>query len=101
MKTIANVEIADKSTEALMNWNDAMEYTKSLGDGWRLPTKEELYLIYKSTNDFMDGTYWSIDEDSSGNAMLQNFYSGYQYAADKRNGTCVRAVRDNQLDLFA
>jgi len=97
MKTI---EIANKSTEQLLNWNDAVSYVKTLGNGWRLPSIEELKSIYESDNDFVEGTYWSNDE-SEGTATLQNFYSGYQYNADKRNGTCVRAVRDMQMDLFA
>jgi formylglycine-generating enzyme required for sulfatase activity len=25
-----------------MNWDEAMKYAKSLGDGWRLPTRRKL-----------------------------------------------------------
>ncbi len=32
----------------LMNWDDAKEACENLGDGWRLPTKDELNILYKN-----------------------------------------------------
>ena len=31
-----------------MNWDDAMKACADLGDGWRLPTKDELNLLYEN-----------------------------------------------------
>jgi hypothetical protein len=44
-----NFEIAPKSTETKLNWNDARLYCFSLNidgkTGWRLPTNDELHEI--------------------------------------------------------
>lgn len=43
-----------------MTWYNAVEYTKSLGDGWRLPTINELKEAYKNNDkEFKCITYWS------------------------------------------
>ena len=44
---IDNLEVM---TEDLgeMNWDDAMKACADLGDGWRLPTKDELNILYKN-----------------------------------------------------
>lgn len=85
-------EIADKSTEKELTWHDAVAYVKSLGDGWRLPTRDELDLIYNSKNDFI-GYYWSSTEDRGNSACVQYFSNGGQGVSDKSASYYVRAVR--------
>lgn len=50
-----NFEIAPKSTEVKLNWDDAKLYCFSLNiegkTGWRLPTAEELFWIYETTTE--------------------------------------------------
>lgn len=87
-------EIADKSTEKKMDWNDAVEYTKALGDGWRLPTKDELNEIYNSENDFVGSYYWSSTENYGSYVWVQNLSGGFQGNLIKCASTYVRAVRN-------
>jgi hypothetical protein len=79
------------------NWEDAKKICEDLGDGWRLPTKEELNLMWlniKSVGNFAVGSYWSSSEGSSYFAWAQDFYNGNQYFNDKYSTYYVRAVRD-------
>ena len=48
-----------------MNWEKAKNKCTDLGEGWRLPSKDELLKIYESnkTNNivgYSDDEYWSI-----------------------------------------
>lgn len=93
-----NFQIAPKSTEVKLNWEDAKLYCSSLDlyskTDWRLPTKEELNQIYESGNDFDKDWYWSSTENCGDYAWGQGFYSGIQHDADKVYGDgLVRAVR--------
>ena len=93
------IEIAPKSTEVELKWNDAKLYCFSLTiggkTGWRLPTKEELNEIYESDNDFHKDWYWSSTVFNGNNVWLQDFITGGQYYTFKNDGGYyVRAVRD-------
>ena len=92
-----NIEIAPKSTETRLKWDDARLYCFSLNidgkTGWRLPTKEELNEIFESYNDFEKRVYWSSTENNGGGAWGQGFFKGYQYASGKGSGSYVRAIR--------
>lgn len=94
-----NFEIAPIETEIQANWYDAKVYCSSLNidgkKGWRLPTRAELYQIYKSNNDFDKDWYWSSAECDGKYAWIWGFYDGYQGNYNKYYGTYqVRAVRD-------
>jgi hypothetical protein len=78
-------------------WNYAKIACDELGDGWRLPTREELHLIWlnkESIGGFVATFYWSSSESSFNNAWNQNFYNGDQNYYNKGNTWYVRAVRD-------
>jgi hypothetical protein len=51
-----------KSSE--MNWKNAMEAAKKLGDGWRLPTFAEFKILQTETEliSQYDMVFWSYDE---------------------------------------
>ena len=92
---IDNLEVM---TEDLgrMKWDEALRVCADLGDGWRLPTKEELNLLYENKEKiggFASTNYWSSTEYDNGNAWTQNFYNGGQYYTNKNNSPYVRAVR--------
>lgn len=59
----ANFILQSPDPNKTMNWQDAINYCKSLGDGWRLPTQNELMLlwcIYPTLSDdelFNNNTY--------------------------------------------
>ena len=68
---------------------------------WFLPSKDELNLMYTNlkvfgVGNFLQGSYWSSSERSSGSAWGQDFrdgYDGYQGNYGKSSDDCVRAVR--------
>jgi len=79
-----------------MTWYEAKEACVNLGNGWRLPTKYELNLIYENKDvvgGFANLYYWSSTELGNGNAWFQNFYNGYQGSYSNLFTHYVRAVR--------
>jgi len=78
------------------NWEDAKKICADLGDGWRLPTREELHLMWlnrESIGCFAAAYYWSSSETNIYNAWSQTFSNGFQYYHFKYNTIYVRAVR--------
>ena len=83
------------------SWEDAKKVCEDLGDGWRLPTREELLLMYLNKNEiggFVDASYWSSSEKDNEIAWFQNFLSGNQYSNYKYVTNYVRAVRSINQD---
>jgi hypothetical protein len=79
------------------NWEDAKKVCEDLGDGWRLPTREELHLMWlnrESIGGFATANYWSSSEYNYDSAWVQSFSLGYQNYLDKLNTFCVCPVRD-------
>ena len=77
-------------------WNYAKIVCGELGDGWRLPTKEELNLMYLNKNEiggFAAWYYWSSSESTSSLVWNQFFNYGNQYHSNKNYTYYVRAVR--------
>lgn len=78
-------------------WEDAKKVCKELGDGWRLPTREELHLMWLNKDTiggFAAASYWSSSEFNSNLAWYQIFDNGSQFNYDKNYTGYVRAVRD-------
>lgn len=103
-------EIAPVELERKLNWNDAIEYCQSLGNGWRLPTIEELKEIYKndrqkSSSDFNCGYYWSstVETDNTYNdanrIAYQHWIKGGGIASKglKTQLLRVRPIRDYKI----
>jgi hypothetical protein len=82
--------------EGLMTWYYAMESCKNLGDGWKLPTKDELHLMFKKKETLgilpLHG-YWSCDEYNITSAYYQYFFTGVQYVFEKRFPSFARPIR--------
>jgi hypothetical protein len=76
-----------------MTWDKAVEAVKNLGDGWRLPTIEECFMIYEDKL-INDNSYWSSTEYANSYAWLFAFDNGtaFNYGY-KGNAYYVRAVR--------
>ena len=93
-KSINGIEVSDNSGS--MSWDDAIIACKKLGAGWRLPTKDELNMIYKNKEEirgFANYYYWSSTENDTNDAWSQDFGSGYQSNFSKYGSIYVRAVR--------
>ena len=77
-----------------LNWTDATD--TDYGSGWRLPTNDELQLLYEQktvVGGFTAGNYWSSTKSANRTAWCQNFSDGrtYYYPIDYEIN--VRAVR--------
>ncbi len=101
-------ETDDVTGIAEMTWEEAKKACEKLGDGWRLPTIEELKFIYVNRDKlgvFKQHIYWSSTELDG---ISNTWGSDGAWYVDFRNGAidfgtsfsteyysgCVRAVRD-------
>jgi hypothetical protein len=93
---IGNLEVAQHDFPNRMNWDDAKVACAKLGEGWKLPTKDELNLLYQNKDkigDFADYDYWSSTESNNDSAWEQDFDTGIQYNYYEDYKCYVRAVR--------
>jgi hypothetical protein len=97
---IENIEVAEKDFSKEMSWNEAKKACESLGDGWRLPTNDEINILYQKKDDiggFSNNKYWTADEsgyDGSDFAWQLDFATGNGDGhSNKRSTYYVRAVR--------
>ena len=101
-ESIASIKIQEIGLEVMtknlgaMNWEEAKKACENLGDGWRLPTKEELGLMYINKDKiggFANSTYWSSTEFDANDAWLFGFFVEDAYGSSKDSTSDVRAVR--------
>ncbi len=80
-----------------MTWEDAKAECAKLGDGWRLPTKDELDILYRNRQTiggFVGDVYWSSTEYGNYSAWRQSFSNGFQnFSISSSTDNSVRAVR--------
>lgn len=101
---IGNIRMIEKSCSPdYMNWNDAMQYAKNLRKGgfndWRIPTIDELKIIYKIKDLFSinreDSWVWSSSTLSQNPDRACDLYFGRGLVDDSYKSTNyhVRCVR--------
>ena len=93
--TIGNLIVAQYDFPIMLNWQDAKKACEALGNGWRLPTIDELNILYKNKDiirGFEKFSYWSSTEHVSF-AWAQYFVNGFQHDYIKNDPYYVRAVR--------
>ena len=93
-KAINGLEVSNNLGR--MTWHEAISACKNLGTGWRLPTKDELNMLYENKEEiggFADNYYWSSTEFGFNDAWRQGFGNGFQDSDDKEVSGYVRAVR--------
>ena len=105
---LSTIKIGDLEvmTEDLgqMEWDKAKKACADLGNGWRLPTKYELNILYQNKDKiggFANFFYWSSPEHGTNivggtdkyRAWGQGFGNGTQKIANKNGTYYVRAVR--------
>lgn len=91
------LEWQENSPTYPMTWDEAMSYAKSLGDGWRLPTVEELKEAYDNkVEGFQSDGYWSSSTyaQDTNDARIVLFYNGYFGDVYKSDTYYVRCVRN-------
>jgi hypothetical protein len=92
------LQVAENDFENCMNWSIAKNACKDLGNGWRLPTKSELELIYKELHlsgkgNFQLNYYWSSSEHDEYSSWKFGFHEGKANKFMKGVPSFVRAVR--------
>ena len=93
---LGNLVVAQHVFPEGMSWDAAKRACKKLGRGWRLPTKDELNIMYQnkdSIGGFANTFYWSSSELGNDDAWFQDFSGGVQYFLNKGSSVYVRAVR--------
>tara|TARA_R110001592_G_scaffold285609_1_gene554091 strand:- start:63 stop:380 length:318 start_codon:yes stop_codon:yes gene_type:complete len=88
-------EVYPEDCKCKLEHDNASKYCKGLGDGWRLPTRNEQLEMYKHKEQLglKDSYYWSSTESSSNIAWYYNFYLGSSNGSSKPKSYRVRAVR--------
>jgi hypothetical protein len=99
-----NLSIAEFDFPIEMSFAEATEACASLGEGWRLPTKEELIFIHYNKSrlkKFVGKAYWSSTEEGDG-VFVQDFEFGYKINITKNdfdgnNKASVHAVKGSRF----
>lgn len=87
--------LADEAPDA-MDWHDAVEWCKALGDDYVLPPIEVLNACYQNENmrkQFTLGWYWSSTKTSEVSAFGYLFSTGFQNDYNENYDSYARAVR--------
>ena len=96
------IQVAKEDFSSEMNWDVAMSACAGLGNGWRLPNKEELSVMYEQLHkqgkgNFKEKYYWSSSRYYSGEFATGVYFGngnvGNPYGDYKTNNYQVRAVR--------
>lgn len=94
---IASLEVMDWDLGNQMEWGPAQKACAALGNGWRLPTINELNLLYNYKDEiggFNLNNYWSSSLlEHENDAWSQSFLEGVQSEANIINEFFVRPVR--------
>ena len=99
---IGKLLVAQNEFPKKSDWNNAKAMCLKLGPGWRLPTKDEIYILYQNKNilrNFSKYGYWSSTEGSmngnNGVAYFQDFSLGSKKPSleNKLSTWGVRAVK--------
>ncbi len=111
---VGNFEVAQDDFRTQMNWDEATAACAALGPGWRLPTKDELDILYQKQDkiggfafpiqsiDNSINAYWSssspvidfnADSLSGPGAWRQTFSNGHQQYDYQMYTFYVRAIR--------
>ena len=100
---LGNLVVAQKDFPKQMLWEDAKKACEALGNGWRLPTKDEQKILYKNrenvgftpikANGDGWGAYWSSTGDDSIYKWMTDIGNGIQRFYYKGSSYWVRAVR--------
>ena len=89
--------VAENDLTDLLNWEDSKKACIELGEGWRLPSKKELNLLFQNKEKiggFVETNYWSSTQFDGYGSCYQNFTSGYQSDTDKRSLYHIRCIKN-------
>lgn len=91
------IELYENTIEMYMTWDEANTYCVNLGNGWRLPTKEELLRLFNhSRNKFGNYGCWG-DRFDSQYCWSVGFKTGNVYLNPSTNKNYLIPVRSKQM----
>lgn len=86
-----------KTADKKMTWEEAKKWCEEQGEGWRMPTIEELEEASRQKSEgFGTGYYWSATENSTTIARIRYFADGntnYDFKTYSYSVRCVRSVK--------
>jgi hypothetical protein len=91
-----SLEVKKADEKGSFKWKDANTLCESYGEGWRLPTKDELKCLYTNKDiagGFLRDWYWSSEKVGQFNIWVQSFSNGKQFGYSNSNSAKVRCVR--------
>jgi hypothetical protein len=80
---IVNLLVAQNDFPNGMNWHEAMAACKKLGKGWRLPSRDELKILYQNKiqfGGFAHNYYWSSTEWYDKSAWIKDLINGGEWS---------------------
>ncbi len=80
----SNFLVAEKDYAKDLGWDDAIKISATIGEGWRLPSKEELQEVYlnkEKLNLKSEAAYWSASETED--AKTQRNFLGFSKGKSK------------------
>ncbi|MFM8319143.1 MAG: DUF1566 domain-containing protein [Bacteroidota bacterium] len=93
-----NIVVADEDLPTRVDWKEAQTMCGQLGNGWRLPSNDELDAMYNQLHlqgqgNFYPLGYWSNQEVDTTNAWVMYFLSREKHPTRKLMPIKVRPVR--------
>jgi hypothetical protein len=84
------LEVYPLDYKNFFDWNEANVECEKLGDRWRLPTVNEMDLIYeqlflKGLGDFKEKEYWCSNYDDKEDDLYFAFYASGGFSALPKN----------------
>lgn len=93
-----DLEVAQNDFDEVLDWRTANNMLPINGGEWRLPTKEELMLIYNNKNNikgFIDGDYWSSSEFVGEDIVKFKRYWAVNFSNGNQSGDRESRVNKN------
>ena len=92
------IEVAKHDLPEKMEWEQAKKACAAIGNGWRLPSVDELKEIHRLKDDIggfkPNERYWSITENGDSSAWYFDFpFGSDDSASGKSNTGYIRAVK--------
>jgi len=96
---VGNIEVAQHNYSS-QNWEDAKIFCYNLGNNWRLPTEEELTVLFINKDKIEDIStlisYWTSTDYGDSLHAISGYFNGNNPSfsiTEKKYGMLVRAVR--------
>ena len=108
-KKIGNLEIAQYDFPNKMTWEDAKFACANLGSGWRLPTDDEIEILYQNKVEIAanpNSDYWSSGQISFNKKSVMQFSDGrllsYTHIFYKYSVRAVKTItsQNSSINIF-